>query len=363
MRLSTDSLFPKNALMLSEDSPLLPVFSPGKVLTPDIAGKQLRRALADIFHNGGYAVKTVLHPSQDELSSLIRQSFPDKWINKNWNNLNVSSLVSINKYFGAVKVELSDTHLSPQPSPFDISLLILFDKLTMRPVALMDSTPIVTRRIASYTSVALHLLKPEAKKNYVFILGAGRVTQAVIDDLAFWSKEKVATVFVLGRNPARTRAFIKRNAGLPFTLQAVEDPLMMPFCDIVITATTADSPCYTLEDLSNTALVLHLGQDEAPKSVIEYALLYGEVICDDIHAVSSRDKQSLSRYFSDKNETLAQHARHFSIKHLYHPDTRRRRSAEHMTYVTCAGLPVADLYMAQHLFVNYVDNASNGEGP
>jgi alanine dehydrogenase len=338
---------------------LFKIFNPHQLLDAENVGRQVRLALQDLSHHHCYGVKAVLQPGEEELQSLLQGRAETAYSENERPNWKLSTLVSVNQHFGAVKIVGSHSYNKQLNMPRSKSLIILYDKLTMVPLAMMDGTMISARRTGSYASISLGLIKPEVKKNKVFIIGAGEIAQAVIDDLVCWSANKIGCVFVLSRTLQSAQAFARRNDKLPFEVVAVNNRTQMPDCDFVITASNSSSPCYELQDLKSDALILHLGGDETPEALIEQALLHGSVVCDDIHCVSSRGSQSVARYFSTKGETLEKYAAQFDVKNLYDQKTQRQTSPDHRTLITCVGLPVLDLYVAQYLFMTFMGDATN----
>lgn len=360
MTMPLNLINPRENVPLDNFKELFKIFNPHQLLDAENVGRQVRLALQDLSQSHCYGVKAVLQPGEEELQSLLQGSSATAYSENERPNWKLSTLVSVNQHFGAVKIVGSHSYNKKLNMPRSKSLIILYDKLTMVPLAMMDGTMISARRTGSYASISLGLIKPEVKKNNVFIIGAGEIAQAVIDDLACWSTGKIGCVFVLSRTLNNAQSFASRNNQLPFSVVAVKDRSLMPNCDFIITASNSSSPCYELQDLKSDALILHLGGDETPESLIEHVLLQGSVICDDIHCVSSRGSQSLARYFSNKDETLEKYATQFGVKNLYDRNTQRESSSGHRTLITCVGLPVLDLYVAQYLFMTFMGDATNG---
>lgn len=353
MKASEKKTAPQRELFKQTENKAL-LFNPEELLTAELVGRQVRNALSGMSTHECYGMKATLQPTTAELEYLLKSKASEAYHDNERPNWKLSTLISVSQKYSAVKIVGSHSYNRTIGLPRSRSLLVLYNKLTMQPLTIFDGSAISTRRTGSYASIALRIVKPDIEKANVFIIGAGEVAQAIVDDLNFWSKDKIDTVYVLSRSIETAKKFVQKNTHTTFNTIAVQNRQMMPTCDFVITASNASAPCYAFSDVKNDALILHLGGDETPKDVIEHVLLQGEVICDDIHCVSTRGSQSLPRFFIDKNETLINQAATFSIKNLYSPATRKRTSPSHMTLVTCVGLPVLDLYVAQYLYEQYI---------
>lgn len=318
-------------------------------LDAHVAGRLARRALADMAAGIAYGSKAVLQPRDDELLPLVGQSLaelcpPDERLN--WK---LNALVSANARYCAVKIVGSNACNRRLGRPRSQSLVILYDKLSMRPLGMFDGTELSARRTGAYASMVVGATLAHKPSISVCLYGAGPIADCVVDDLRAHHPGRVERILVCSRRLDSARRFAAvaaRRTGME--VMAVL-PAERPPVDLVITATNAAAPVMPEDALAGEVVVLHLGGDELPAAFIERVLGSGSVICDDVASVCHRNSQSLALFFSRQGVRLRDLAGVFRIRNLHelagHPPTSLRRPV----LVTCVGLPVLDLYLAQWL--------------
>ncbi|WP_244114699.1 ornithine cyclodeaminase [Burkholderia cepacia] len=320
------------------------------LIDPAVVGQLARRALVDVKRGKTVGVKAVLQPDPGELNELVDDPehayAPDE--RANWK---LNALLSKNRWYCAAKLVGSHSYNRHLGLDRSQSWIMLYDKLTMLPLALFEGTDYSTQRTGAYASIVVDCLLNEAASFQVFIFGTGRVAAAVIDDLQAHHAGRIKAVYVKSHDRARAEAFASEAAGrVSFPVMAVERLERLAFCDVVVTASNAASPLFAAEDIGLHAVVLHLGGDETPASWIRHVLEAGTVICDDVEAVAHRASQSLALYFSNRGRSLEDHVAPYQILNLWQilddPTFRCRRPA----LVTCVGMPVLDLYLAQYAY-------------
>ncbi len=319
-------------------------------LAPRLVGQRVRAALRALRDGEAYGTKAVLEPDSDELRALLGDAANAAYANGERPNWKLSALVSINPSYGAVKIVGSHTYNRLHGVPRSTSTVLLYDKLTMQAVAILDGSTLSAQRTGAYASIVVDRLLQHRARFSVFVFGAGRVARAVVEDLHAHHPERIDTLYVRSRTQASAEAFVAGltpHVSFPLVAAPTLDPL--PDCALIITASNASAPLFEAWQVGDASVVLHLGGDETPNELIRYILEAGTVICDDIETVAHRRSQSLPLFFLRTGRSLEAMADAYQARNLWQildDDTPYRLPA----LVTCVGLPVLDLYLAQHVY-------------
>jgi len=353
-------------LGLFDPSPRLPAASPAVpalrfaapplepprpgALDPAHVGRLVRAALTAVAAGKAYGEKVVLQPGEPELLDLLQSPALDSRFTQERLNWKLSALVSVNDRYGGVKIVGSNAYNRLLNLPRSRSTILLFDKLTMQPLAVYDGTEISAARTGAYASIAVDLFLAGLSSFAVFLFGAGAVAEKLVADLQAHHGPRIAAVYVKSRTPEGAAAFAAaQSARTAFPVIAVQDEDRLPACRLVVTASNAREPVFDAASIGPEAVVLHLGGDETSPALIRRMLESGTVMCDDVHAVSHRNSQSLALYFSRAGRSLEAEAGRYQIlsaaQAVAHPGATYRRPA----LMTCVGLPVLDLYVAQSI--------------
>lgn len=326
-------------------------------LAPRVVGQHVRAALRALRDGEAYGTKAVLEPTRDELRALLGDEADAAYAKGERPNWKLSALVSINPSYGAVKIVGSHSYNRQHGDPRSTSTVLLYDKLTMHAVAILDGSTLSAQRTGAYASVIIDRLLQERARFSVFLFGAGRVAQAVVEDLQAHHPERIDTLYIRSRTQASTDAFVARLAPqVSFPLVAAPTLDALPDCTLIVTASNANAPLFEAWQVGDASIVLHLGGDETPDELIRYILEAGTVICDDIDTVAHRRSQSLPLFFARTGRSLESMANAYQVRNLWQildEDTPYRLPA----LVTCVGLPVLDLYLAQHVYETARDAA------
>jgi ornithine cyclodeaminase/alanine dehydrogenase-like protein (mu-crystallin family) len=266
----------------------------------------------------------------------------------------LSSLYSVNAHFGAVKIIGANAFNRRLGLPRSTSTIVLLEKMTMRPIAILDGTAISATRTGTYASKVFQRCFPEQEMVSVFVFGAGPVARAAISCLAHIASNKIRQIFVRSRTfdgAESMTALLRAQTTIP--LIAVEDNSRLCDCAFVVTASNARQPVFEDGELLVDAVTLHLGGDEVPQAYLVRALRTGTVVCDSLAMVSHRRSQSLALHFWRNGLSLETVGSLLGIRELSASQDWYLKQAGPVC-ITCVGLPMLDLYVAQATFEKYV---------
>lgn len=266
----------------------------------------------------------------------------------------LSSLYSVNAHFGAVKIIGANAFNRRLGLPRSTSTIVLLEKMTMRPVAILDGTTISALRTGTYASEVFQRCFSEDAAVSVFIFGAGPVATGVISCLNYIGSQKIREIFVRSRTfegAVLMTALLRTQTTIP--LVPVEDNSHLCECAFVVTASNARYPVFEDGELLAGAVTLHLGGDEVPQSYLVRTLRTGTVICDSLKMVSHRRSQSLALHFWRNGLSLETVGPLLGIRELSASQDWYPQQAGPVC-ITCVGLPMLDLYVAQATYEKYL---------
>lgn len=268
----------------------------------------------------------------------------------------LSCLYGANPEFAGVKVigaNAFNRHFGLRRSR---STYILMEKFSMQPIAIIDATALSAARTGAYAAQVLRLCPIEKDQITVFLFGAGPVAKAILASLADRAARQIGRVYLKARRLESAKALqASLSMTLPFDVVAVEDNGFLSEADFVITATNSDRPVFGDHELRRDACLLQLGGDEVPAETLRRILRQGQVGCDDLATVSTRNSQSLALQFSRAGGSLEALGPHLGILELSKTGDWRVQPGAPLS-VTCVGLPVLDLYVVAALFQKYRAN-------
>lgn len=329
-------------------------------LDPLTVGKLVRKALSDLSKGISYGTKAALQPQDSEIFPLIGTESLNERFTLERLNWKLNALISANGKYGAVKIVGSNAYNRIIGLPRSRSLLVLYDKLTMQPISIMDGTDISNMRTASYASIVTEFAFRDCNSFSVFLLGAGCVAEKVIDDLDAHYGDRVSIAYVKSRSiEGATKFAHNATQRVRFAIQPVNDFDTLKSSDFVITASNARSPVFNDDFLRDDTVILHLGGDETPTDFITRVLNTGTILCDDVEMVCHRGSQSLALFFSRQGRSLSMEAKHYKIHNLWDELQEGKKKAGPI-FITCVGLPVLDLYVAEWVYEESRKSDSQG---
>jgi ornithine cyclodeaminase/alanine dehydrogenase-like protein (mu-crystallin family) len=190
------------------------------------------------------------------------------------------------------------------------AVYLLFDSPTLRPVAALDGTALTSLRTPAMSAVAVRALAaPDASRLVVF--GTGPQAWGHVQAIA--AVRPVESVVVVGRDPARTAAFVERLAGGCAAARAgdvamggggaasgaavggatracrvgkAED---VAEADVVVCATTAGEPLFDGNLVRDGACVVAVGSHEPNRRELDTALMHRATVVVEDRATALRE--------------------------------------------------------------------------
>lgn len=266
----------------------------------------------------------------------------------------LSCLYSVNPAYAGVKIIGANAFNRRRRLPRSTSTFILLEKMTMRPLAILDATELSASRTGLYAAELMRIALAERHRLTVFLFGAGPVAHAILQTLASLEASRIERVIIRARTLSSARA-LKSSLGtlLPFELLVVEDNRLLSQAQFVVTATNSDHPVFADQELARDAVMLHLGGDEVPPGTLQRILRTGFVGCDDLATVSRRNSQSLALQFSRAGGSLEVLGPFLGILELSKAADWQIEAGKPVS-VTCVGLPMLDLYAVAALYEKYL---------
>ncbi|MEV6373545.1 ornithine cyclodeaminase family protein [Micromonospora musae] len=138
------------------------------------------------------------------------------------------------------------------------ALYVLYGRVTLTPVALLDGTALTTLRTPAVSAVAVdHLAAPGAR--HLLVLGSGPQAWGHVEALR--TVRPLSDVTVVGRDPDRAAALVARvrDSGLDARVGSHDD---VADADVVVCATTARRPLFDGRRLRLGACAVAVGSHE-----------------------------------------------------------------------------------------------------
>ncbi|MFD1927585.1 ornithine cyclodeaminase family protein [Sporosarcina siberiensis] len=199
----------------------------------------------------------------------------------------------VDEYIG-LKVVTSYPSNYARKNPVTQGVILLNDRETGDPLALIEGTILTAIKTAAVSGVAVRHLKPEAKT--IGLVGTG--IQGIYQLMAAEAETEVETIYLYNRSPEKINGFIREYKELTSStaqMIGMEDVHeLINKSDVIITATTSVDPVLPNEEaIYNGKLIVGVGSyksnmRELPEKLFRSAEQYiidseqGKVECGDI---------------------------------------------------------------------------------
>ncbi|MDH4440775.1 MAG: ornithine cyclodeaminase [Rhizobium sp.] len=335
----------------------------GVKLEPGALHHVAQEAWADIRSGRAYGLKSVLMPKESELwarSELLQYQKEFVGERLGWK---LSALSSVGPDYAAVKIVGANALNRHLGRPRSMSTILLFDKVTLSPICLMDGTQISAARTATYATTMVERFLSQRDCLSVFVFGAGPIAERVVLGLGIFRPGTFSRVFIRSRSAESARRLVAMLADrVAFPLIAVEDNDNLRTCHLVVTASNARKPVFEDSQANPYGITLHLGGDETPSLYIQRVLKTGRLICDDVGMVSRRNSQSLALYFANGLATLETLGPLLGVTNFADLDDAIQKRPDEPLHITCVGLPMLDLYVAKYVYETFLKTDPENAG-
>ncbi len=215
------------------------------------------------------------------------------------------------------------------------SLILLFDQARGRIGAIVEAGRLNAYRTAAADAVATDTLARQDATT-VALFGTGH--QATYEARALAEIRSLRNIFVVGRDPRRTQAFVEHLLSLGLPAQLSEARAACAAADIIVTATTATAPLFDAGWVRAGTHISSMGSDAPGKQELPQQLFHtARLFC---------DLPEQSRRIGEFQHAEAQ-APLTAIGDVLRGQAAGRVSAGEITIFDSSGLALQDLYMAQ----------------
>lgn len=217
------------------------------------------------------------------------------------------------------------------------SLILLFDQKIGKIAAAIEGGKVNAYRTAAADAVAADLLARE-DASVLAIFGTGH--QARYECAALARVRAIKTVFVVGRDTAKSAAMVADLAALGLNAQVSNARHACQAADIIVTATSARAPLFEAEWVKPGTYIASMGSDAVGKQELPPALFTRATLFCDLPAQSRRIGEF---QHSEAHTTLT------AIGDVIGGKAPGRRSPDEITLFDSSGISIQDLYIGQRL--------------
>jgi len=224
-------------------------------------------------------------------------------------------------------------------------VVLLFDAIAGRPLAILDSIELTALRTAAATAVAArYLARPSSST--VTICGCGAQSAAQL--LALARVLSLAEVFAFDIDSARAAAFVAEMADAPFKVKAAGDlRAALRTSEVVVTCTTSRSAFLMRDDVMPGTFVAAVGADNPGKSEVDpFLMACNKVVVDSIDQCAA---------FGDLHHAIAAGVMssddvYASLGEIVAGDLPGRTSDEEITIFDSTGTAIQDVAAAVMIY-------------
>lgn len=266
------------------------------------------------------------------------------------------SLISTNGDFSSCKWLGANTKNVEMGLQRSFPLIILNDKNTGMPLALMEASLISALRTGSY--VALGLEKLAKEESEIVFIGSGVIAKATAAVVLSYppAREKIKSIAIYSRKEENMKKFVKDvEENLNFKIKLVSNiDEALSKADVSVSLNNSSQIIVNMDNVRKDSTHIHLGGQDDDLDYIEYCAKNGKIICDDWEFIKKRNIQCLA-FAYDKKKIHDRDIYAENLAELF-LGTKNGREADEPIYFNAVGLPELDLYVASTLYKNAISS-------
>ncbi len=269
-----------------------------------------------------------------------------------------NAMSAVNGDYSAVKWLGSRTTNKNEGLPRTLAMIILSQKDSGIPLAVMEGSAISAIRTGCYSALALEYLCHPMENN-IGIIGSGVMAKASLAAMAQNFPERIGDVLVYSKNPVNRAAFAEETSErLGVKVYAVDDVRdLVRSSDLTISAITKDKEILVYDfDAKEGATHLHIGGWAIEEKYVVRCAEEGKIYCDDWKAIKSRNAHPLPRAYN--NGLISENQIYGDIGDVINGTVKGREGDEPIHFDT-VGLGEMDLVLAAGL---YEEAVKKGKG-
>ena len=286
------------------------------LVTPELAYEATRRAYLAAIRPGAESFPVVLGHGSDPQNRFTVKS-------------------AAGPHLAGLKVGSYFPTNDAQGLPRHASTILLLDQQRGRIGAVIEGAALNCYRTAAADAVATDLLA-RSEASVLTVIGTGH--QAFYEVTALARIRRLTRVLVVGRDPARQRAFVEKlqAQGLPAEASGAEEGVRK--ADILITVTTARAPLFEADWVQPGTHVSSMGSDATGKQELPPALFPRAALFCDLPEQSVRIGEF---QHAARDQPL------IAIGAVLAGEAPGRQSADEITVFDSSGISLQDLYMGE----------------
>jgi len=225
--------------------------------------------------------------------------------------------------------------------PLGIDVIILSNPYNGVPLAIMDGTLITAVRTAALAGVAVKYLKPE-KTDFLGIVGAGvigktllRMLPFVVEDAKILIYDKV---FEKGLEAAKESPYSPRVTAVK-SLDEIIDK-----CDVIVTATSSNTPYFKEKYVKKGKLYVQLGVTEFEEAAV---LKMDKIVVDNWEQIKGYERGTLGKLYKKnmvRDENITEIVEIISGKKI------GRTNSNETIFFDTFGMACEDIAIAQRIY-------------
>lgn len=252
--------------------------------------------------------------------------------------------------FAGIKWIGSGVHNSELGYPRANALVILNDPQTKLPICIADGTAVSATRTGAAGGVAVELL---ARRDAAVLTLCGAGVQGRTQlKAAIFSRPGIRQVYVYDKFPASAQKYVQeahtQYPGVSF--QAVAEEQLgesVSKSDIVITATTADSPFIKAEWVTKGTLLVNISGNEMERGCVTMA---DKTVVDFWESVKHRNSSTIARMSNDPSDQYLSFIPTAEVGEILNGQKPGRESDDEIIYFNPVGAGVLDMIIVHRCY-------------